>query len=192
VGRDNKVVVLGLYRSGSSVTAQILHHLGVNMGSPFFRDYYESARLAKQLRIWWREPIFEEVVQKEERVAYLKQWLAEEAGEWVGAKHPLLGACPSDLVEAWGEVKFIWSYRDIEESIRSAVSKFPWTYEQADNIQRKLWKSISEFLENRDHLKVMFAEYKSSPKQQVERIICYLGLKPSVEQVTKACECIYG
>jgi len=51
-----RVAVLGLYRSGSSAAAGVLHHLGVEMGAPYFEDHFESAQLAKRLRRWWHEP----------------------------------------------------------------------------------------------------------------------------------------
>jgi hypothetical protein len=37
------VAILGCYRSGSSLLAGVLHRLGVDMGSPFWGDYYERA-----------------------------------------------------------------------------------------------------------------------------------------------------
>ena len=49
-------VLFGLYRSGSSAAAGVLHHLGVEMGAPYWMDNYESARLARRLRRWWHEP----------------------------------------------------------------------------------------------------------------------------------------
>src|SRR6266576_4665725 len=35
-----RIAVLGLYRSGSTVVAGVLHHLGVDMGPPFYGGYY--------------------------------------------------------------------------------------------------------------------------------------------------------
>ena len=188
-----RIAILGLYRSGSSVTAEILYNLGVNMGAPFFREYYESSRLADKLRIWWREPLLEESVAKEERIKYLKTWLIEEESKgikWIGAKHPLLAACPSDLIDAWGEVKFIWAYRDLDRSISSSLLKFNWQKEVAERIQRELWKSISGFLGERDYLKIVFSDYWKNPSGQVNKLIDYLGLAPSSEQMERAYGCI--
>ena len=53
----------------------------------------------------------------------LSDWISFlEAGRatHVGAKHPLLSLCGDDLVEAWGPaVRFIWTWRPLDESIAS-------------------------------------------------------------------------
>ena len=101
-----RIAVLGLYRSGSTVVAGVLHHLGVDMGAPFYGGYYESDWLSKQLRLWWDEPRLQEKVAQAERVRVLAQWMRqrEEAGaRLIGMKHPLLCLSAEDLVKAWGE-----------------------------------------------------------------------------------------
>ena len=50
------VAVVGTYRSGSSMIAAMLHELGVDMGAPFWGNYYEPQDLAQSLRRWWTEP----------------------------------------------------------------------------------------------------------------------------------------
>ncbi len=77
-----RIAVLGLYRSGSAAVAGILHHLGVNIGPPFFgeshpnsiHDFYESAWLSQQLRIWWNEPNISEKASQRKRVKVLQRW----------------------------------------------------------------------------------------------------------------------
>jgi len=88
-----RIAVLGLYRSGSTAVAGALHHLGVDMGAPFFGGYYESEWLSKQLRQWWDEPRLVEKVAQAKRIRVLADWVQarEQAGaKWVGMKHPLL------------------------------------------------------------------------------------------------------
>ncbi|MCX6913612.1 MAG: hypothetical protein NT167_11280 [Verrucomicrobia bacterium] len=60
--KQTRIAVLGVYRSGSPAVAGALHHLGVDMGPPFFEGFYESAGLSKQLRKWWDEPRLREQV----------------------------------------------------------------------------------------------------------------------------------
>jgi hypothetical protein len=99
-----RVAVLGLYRSGSSAAAGVLHHLGVEMGAPYWMDNYESARLARRLRRWWHEPELQERFPAPERVRKLRDWISFLEGggaAHVGAKHPLLSLCGDDLVQAW-------------------------------------------------------------------------------------------
>jgi len=100
---QRRIAVLGLYRSGSTVLAGVLHHLGVDMGAPFYGGYFESDWLSKQLRLWWDEPRLREKVPQDKRVRILSQWMRdrEEAGaRWVGTKHPLLCLSAEDLVQA--------------------------------------------------------------------------------------------
>ena len=66
--KQTRIAVLGVYRSGSTAVAGALHHLGVDMGPPFFEGFYESAGLSKQLRRWWDEPrLVEKVGQAQAR-----------------------------------------------------------------------------------------------------------------------------
>jgi hypothetical protein len=98
--KQTRIAVLGVYRSGSTAVAGALHHLGVDMGPPFFEGFYESAGLSKQLRKWWDEPRLREKVSQAKRVRVLAQWIQErERGgvRWVGMKHPLLSLCGEDL-----------------------------------------------------------------------------------------------
>lgn len=119
------MAVIGLYRSGSTVAAGMLHHLGVDMGAPFWGDYYEPHSLSEQLRAWWNEPLLEPQVDCSRRVSGLRAWIESREvsdSRCIGCKHPLLSLCGDDLLEAWGaETRFIWTYRPLEESIESIV-----------------------------------------------------------------------
>ena len=149
MSEKRRVAVLGLYRSGSSATAGVLHHLGVGMGEPYFRDYYEPLLLSRKLRLWWREPHLQEMMPREARVRSLADWIIgqEQKGAlWVGAKHPLLSARGEDLLEAWGpDVRFIWTHRPVEQSIDSTLRLRWWTPAQCESIQRRLWDELHRF-----------------------------------------------
>ena len=64
MGAQARIAVLGLYNSGSTVIAGMLHRLGVNMGQPFWQtsadgaacNHYEPYDLSWHLRRWWDEP----------------------------------------------------------------------------------------------------------------------------------------
>src|SRR5579859_5648840 len=99
-----RIAVLGLYNSGSTVLAGVLHRMGVDMGGPFWatseeghpQNFYEPTDLSDRLRMWWAEPFAVELANPSERVEALRSWIqqreAARAG-WVGAKHPLLSLC---------------------------------------------------------------------------------------------------
>ncbi len=186
-----RIAVMGLYRSGSSAVAGILHYLGVHMGAPYFGDFFESASLAHQLRIWWNErkqPPLQASVPQPERVRLLKKWIEdrERAGAiWVGAKHPLLSLSGDDLLEAWGaQTHFIWCFRPLEESILSLESKrwfanTPWR-------QRRLWDELHRFFARQPHLRLDFAQTLADPANAVARIVKFLRIEPTNEAIQAA------
>ncbi len=184
-----RVAVLGLYRSGSTAVAGVLNHLGVDMGAPFFHNFYESAWLSQKLRVWWNEPENVERVSAAKRVRVLKKWIQKQeqcGSKWVGMKHPLLSLCGPDLLAAWGsETRFIWTHRPLEKSIHS-LNKLKWWTRQGAHCQTTMWDATNKFFQKREHLRIDFAEMMAGPREQVVRIVKYLGLKPSEEQIDAA------
>jgi len=177
-----RIAVLGLYRSGSSAAAGVLHHLGVEMGAPYWMDNYESAGLAKRLRRWWHEPDLQERFPRAERVRKLRDWISFlEAGRatHVGAKHPLLSLCGDDLVEAWGPgVRFIWTWRPLDESIASIRRTGWWPEPYGEKLQRRLWDDVNRFFAGRAHLRVDFSDMLADPGREIHRMVEYVGLRP--------------
>jgi hypothetical protein len=178
-----RIAVLGLYRSGSSAAAGVLHHLGVEMGAPYWMDNYESARLAKRLRRWWHEPDLHERFPPAERVRKLSDWISFlEAGRatHVGAKHPLLSLCGDDLVAGWGPaVRFIWTWRPLDESIASIRrTDWWWAKPKGETVQRRLWDELNRFFAGREHLRVDFSDMLTDPAREIRRIADYVDLAP--------------
>jgi hypothetical protein len=175
-----RVVVVGLYRSGSSAAAGVLHHLGVEMGAPYFQDHYESAQLAKRLRRWWHEPDLKEQFPSGERVRKLRDWiyfLEGRGATHVGAKHPLLSLCGNDVLDAWGPaVRFIWTWRPLDESIASIRRAGWWIEPYGEQLQRRLWAELNGFFAARDHLRVDFSDMLADPAREIARIADYVNL----------------
>jgi hypothetical protein len=185
-----RVAVLGLYRSGSSAAAGVLHHLGVEMGAPYFEDHFESVQLAKRLRRWWHEPDLQELFPHAERVRKLRDWISfVEAGRatHVGAKHPLLSLCGDDLVEAWGPgVRFIWTWRPLDESIASIRRAGWWLEPYGEKLQRRLWDDVNRFFAGREHLRVDFSDMLADPAREIRRIADYVDLLPDDDRFAAA------
>jgi hypothetical protein len=185
-----RVAVLGLYRSGSSAAAGVLHHLGVEMGAPYFEDHFESVQLAKRLRRWWHEPDLQELFPYAERVRKLRDWISfAEAGgaAHVGAKHPLLSLCGDDLVEAWGPgVRFIWTWRPLDESIASIRRIGWWLEPYGEKLQRRLWDDVNRFFAGREHLRVDFSDMLADPAREIRRIADYVDLLPDDDRFAAA------
>jgi hypothetical protein len=184
-----RIAVLGLYRSGSSAAAGVLHHLDVEMGAPYWSDNYESARLARRLRRWWHEPDLHEDFPPAERVRKLSDWISFlEAGgaTHVGAKHPLLSLCGDDLVAAWGPaVRFIWTWRPLDESIASMQRK-GWFKPHGEKLQRRLWDYVNRFFAGREHLRVDFSDMLADPAREIRRIVEYVDLPPDDDRFAAA------
>ncbi len=185
-----RVAVLGLYRSGSSAAAGVLHRLGVEMGAPFWQDHYESLRLAKRLRRWWHEPDLEERFPSAERVRKLRDWVCFLEGgraTHVGAKHPLLSLCGDDLVEAWGPtVRFVWTYRPLDESIASIRRTGWWPEPYGENLQRRLWDEVNRFFAGHEHLRIDFSDTLADPAREIRRVAEYVDLHPDSERFAAA------
>jgi hypothetical protein len=186
--KPTRIAVLGVYRSGSTAVAGALHHLGVDMGPPFFEGFYESAGLSKQLRRWWDEPRLVEKVGQSKRVRALEQWIKErEAGgaRWVGMKHPLLSLCGDDLVQAWGsETRFIRCCRPLGDSIDS-LKRLGRTV-NGEFLQGTLMAALDRFLAGREHLAVEFANLMGNPRREVERLMEYLQITADTEKIAAA------
>ena len=185
----NRIAVIGLYRSGSTLAAGLLHRLGVDMGAPFWGDYYEPADLSEQLRRWWDEPLLEPTVNAEHRVAALREWVERREVSphaFVGAKHPLLSLSGPELVEAWGtETRFIWTYRPLKDSVDS-IARLGWWPERREGAQEKLWEATHEFFENREHLRISFDDMLDSPNEQIAKLVEFTGLSPTDRQMREA------
>lgn len=185
-----RVAVLGLYRSGSTAVAGVLHHLGVDMCPPYFQNFYESAWLSQKLRVWWNEPANTEKVSASKRVRILHRWIRKQetrGANWVGMKHPLLSLCGHDLLAAWGPaMRFVWTCRPLENSIRSLVKLKWWDDARSEHTQRSLWNTTHDFLHGREHLRIDFAQMMAEPRQQVVRLADYLCLAPSESQIAAA------
>jgi hypothetical protein len=187
-----RIAVLGLYRSGSTAVAGVLHHLGVDMGAPFYDGYYESEWLSAQLRLWWDEPRLQEKVGHAERVRVLSRWIEEreQAGsQWGGMKHPLLSLCGEDLLQAWGrETSFIRCCRPLDESIQSLI-KLKYRGDSAA-VQKKLFAELERFFTNQQHLIMEFSDLMQDPDREVRRLIQFLDITPEQGKIGEAIDSV--
>ena len=155
--RKPPVWVIGLHRSGSSVTAGILHRLGVHMGNRLIgyenrgTGGFEAHGLAKICEQAYPFPATEPAVDREVTRRELRQWLdhrmAEAAhhGTLAGGKYPHLCFLVDMLLELEPESRFIHIDRPLDESIHSLTDRSAkardWlraTPEQCENLQRAL------------------------------------------------------
>ncbi len=182
------IAIIGTYRSGSSAVAEILEKLGVWMGAPYWFDYFESAEMAAALRSWWAEPDMVETVAQNERVDGLACWLENQQAlghSTIGLKHPLLTLSANDVLQAWGgSTKFIWTKRPWEDSVESLKNAMGWP--RAHLAQSFLWMKAADFCAGNAHLAVEFSDLMRDPEDTIQRLISFLGLDCTGEQMAAA------
>lgn len=199
-----RLAVLGLYNSGSTGAADMLHGLGVHMGAPFWEvsdtraenNFYEPYELSWQLRAWWDEPRAAERVPAYVRVNYLRQWAVLQetvaTSRVIGAKHPLLSLCAHDLLEAWGpDTRFLWSWRPLEESV-AGLRRRGWFGEHAESLQQRLWEALQRFDESHPGLvfRLDWNEVKANPLRAAGVLASFAGLEADDERLQLAAGCI--
>ncbi|WP_372726373.1 hypothetical protein [Novipirellula sp.] len=178
-----RIVVIGLYNSGSTCVAGVLHRLGVDMGAPYWHEnecFYEPYDLSCILRHFWPEPDCQSQAHERIRVEVFRNWILgrESLGSSpCGAKHPLFCLSLADLRKAWGEqTVFVWIQREREASI-AGLRKRNWFGEMTEPIQNKLWNAVHDFnFENANVLKLQYDAILQDPSREIDRIISTLKL----------------
>ncbi|HEU5117270.1 MAG TPA: hypothetical protein VFT74_11445 [Isosphaeraceae bacterium] len=184
------IAVIGLYNSGSTAIAGLLHRLGVDMGAPFWKvsddgsraNYYEPWDLSARLREWWNEPEIQERVDRQTRLAYLTDWRLGRASDHsgpTGAKHPLLSLCGGEILEAWGaSTRLLRAWRPLEESVERLKAR-RWFPGHEDPLQQRLWEASEELCAQRPHLRIDYHRLKHDPNAVVREIVAHTALEPT-------------
>lgn len=193
-----RVAVLGLYNSGSTALAGVLHRLGVNMGPPFWAsscddaadNYYEPYDLAWHLRAWWPEPELIPRASPDHRARFLARWvdLQEAAGAApVGAKHPLLSLCGPDLADGWGaNTRFVWAWRPLADSV-AGLRRRGWFDGHEWSVQGRLWDALTAFARNRpDVVRIDWDRVRAGPASVARELAQLAGVEPTAEQLLAA------
>lgn len=192
------VWVIGLHRSGSSVTAGVLHRLGVHMGNRLIgyenrgTGGFEAHGLATICEQAYSFPSIEPKVDRETTKQQLRTWLDARMGEAThrgtiaGGKYPHLCFLIEMLLELEPASRFIHIDRPIEESIRSLTDRSAkataWlhaTPEQCKRLQRTLDNAKSTGLQQVTPDRVLTIQYHNllaHPAHEVDRVIDYLDL----------------
>jgi len=196
--RRPPVWVIGLHRSGSSVTAGILHRLGVHMGNRLIgyenrgTGGFEARGLAQICEEAYPFPSVEPKVPREVTKNKLRRWLNARMGEAAhrgtiaGGKYPHLCFLVKMLLELEPESRFIHVDRPLEESTRSLADRSAkargWlraTPEQCDRLQRALDAAKCAILVRVSPDRLLTIRYQdllADPTSHIETIVEFLGL----------------
>ncbi len=205
------VWVIGLHRSGSSVTAGILHRLGVHMGNRLIgyenrggrgTGGFEAHGLAMICEQAYPFPSIERAVPVETSRQRLREWIdarqreAAWRGTIMGGKYPHLCFMIDLLLELEPESRFIHIDRPIDESIRSLVDRSAhargWLRappEQCERLQRALWEAKIEALARVPEGRVLTLPYQAllvDPCREVGQIARRLSLPVRQGQLDRA------
>lgn len=201
---SSAAIAIGLHRSGSSCLAGVLHKLGVHLGNQLggyeSTGGLEAVALTQLCERAFPFPTTALAMPRDQLVSELRSFINEKRREanWkntiAGGKYPHLCALGDDLQTACGDaLRVIHINRPLDESIQSlkkrSAKETGWLNipdDQAEAVQRWLCDEKSEFLAKIDHLTVEFDDLRSDPAGQVERIVQYLELTPTGDQVADA------
>lgn len=204
VVRRPPVWVIGVHRSGSSVTAGILHRLGVHMGNRLGgyenrgTGGFEARGLAKICEQAYPFPATEPKADLAVTKRRLRRWLdhrmreAAHRATLAGGKYPHLCFLVDVLLELEPESRVIHIDRPLDESIRSLTDRSAkarsWlraTPEQCDRLQRALDASKRDALARVSPDRVLTLHYHEllvDAASPIDRIIEFLGLQVRAEQ----------
>ena len=199
------VALIGLHSSGSSCLAGVLHHLGIHLGNQFSGYYgkdpnskqcgFEAVDLAKICEDAVPFPATSYAAKQGRTFDRLRWWVnqrrreAIKRGTLAGGKYPQMCRLGDALKHVCGkQLRIIHIERPVEESIASMVRRCPnLPAEQIRAHQEWLVGGKQQILqENPDHLTIEFGELLADPRAEIVRIVKYLGIEPTPEQVERA------
>lgn len=176
------IIVLGCYRSGTSAAAGILHHLGVFMGAEFDKPnksnpsgYYEDLDFK---RLFDRMSEGRDV---DEQIKLLTKIREAEHSIW-GFKDPQICLFMDRVVPlVQANLKIIVMMRPREEIAESLSRAMPNMTEIPTNWAPLVFqhvKKMGEFIHeyNGPVLHVEWADVKTNPSSEVERIANFVGV----------------
>lgn len=181
-------VIVGTYDSGSSLVSSIVECFGYEIGRPGWHDFFESASLRNILTAAIDEPRLQPKPAATALVQKLRQWRANTArtNPAVAAKHPLLGLCLPEILEAWGpDVRFIRAMRPLEDSIRG-LARRGW-FSEPERMQRILDQEIRGFFdEGHPFVAVDYRDVVAAPESEVWKLATELGIEVTPATMERA------
>ena len=210
------IVVLGLYRGGSSCVAGVLHHLGVCMGHEIKRIPLNAGETAPYVcwEDWpmrrttlacYRERELEPLKDYGARVAALRRYLTDRTNQRLTVKeshHTIaipyencdcdpMGVKDPMLCYMGPEIAEAWgddtAFVAVDRDVQTAAnSAARWYGSKSDAMTRSLYEAREGFLSGRDHVRVSYSQLVADPTGQVEMLARSLRLQPTATQLTNA------
>ena len=190
--------VLGTHRSGSSMTAMVLHKLGVHMGNTLIG--YEQrhggggeaqglAQLCEKHMPFPSTKTLNEFALRRDMLTWMRARCREAIanGKVPGGKYPHLAAWGPLLEQITHQsMRVIHIDRPLEESVASMRKRMPNKPKKAKAVQEHLHQKLQGYLADKDDkvpvLHLQYHEVLTRPEYEVDRIVEFLGIKPNPEQ----------
>jgi len=210
------VAVVGPSRCGSSCIAGVLQRLGVPMGEDYWvppdwknpKGYYEDKGLVALWRAAYPRPGSQRSrLSREEGTARLRRWLKRRAQDGppaaagkslIGGKQEVLCYLVPEMAAAWPDVRIIIPERPVAEIVASMVRAGFNTNLTPEQITAKVQAQIAardQALCDLDStaapmplLRLPFADVVRAPRGAIDKIMAFLGINPTPQQVQAAVE----
>ncbi len=208
---NKTIVVLGMHRSGTSLVAGVLHHLGVNMGkemlggdrfNPF--GHFENKKIIKLNEeilkeaggSWYAPPSSEKILKVREKFKNkIKEIIESEKSKLWGFKDPRTSLTIELFLPFLENPYFIVCYRNKREIIKSLIRRDKMNFEYASRLIDLYYERITKFFEaHRDlrRINVKYEEMMRKPRVVLEKIICFLDIQVTEDAVKKALSFVHS
>jgi len=196
---NSPIIVIGTGRSGTSIVAGVLHHIGVNMGNNIVkpnidnpRGYFEDVEFIDINSRFVHKNISEKefIDRAEDLINY-----RIKRNEWWGWKAATNSYVLSSYKNIVPNAKVIWANRNLKDTIDS-YKKCRFMYDGLNGVESLnsylvyIHNILEETYEN-SWLKLEFEDAFIDPQKYVEKIIDFIGIKPTKEQIDNAVNFIY-
>jgi len=193
------VAILGAYRSGASCIAGVLHHLGVFLGHPVLpadrhnpQGYFEPVHLRNEVLPLFDANGTELTGSRDRLVRLLSRWFRDSCvwDRQIALKMPILCLAGPEVEAAWEyDIKWIAVDRPVKDAASSLARLEPAPHlpqSDAEQSVERLRNARDEFLSSRPHVRISYDDFLLRPQEGIRKLVEYLDLDPTPEQVQKA------
>ncbi len=200
---EKTVVILGMHRSGTSLTAGILNMVGVHLGNilqgsdAFNKKGHFENQVIKQLNkeilreaggSWDNPPSAQEILAQKDKFAFkIKRILKLEQKRVWGWKDPRTSLTIELFLPYLNNPCFIVCRRDIDEVALSLHKRNGFAIEKGRKLAKYYNAQIDYFLNKHQYptLEINFVDYFKRPEQVIDKILKFLDLKIGKRQQEK-------
>lgn len=204
------IIVLGAFRGGTSLVANVLLRLGVRMGkmaghkvanpgNPIGSyDAMEDSLLTRWIRDVYVEPRMRPGANHWRRARFLRQWVGlrerRAGGNPWGAKHPTLCLMIDELYEVLGSEWIALTVSRPPEDIYRSHERVKWWGKKVirQTTDLLLERRNADLLRHKNELRIDLAynDLVERPQETIEKLCAALPFNPTNEAIKAAVACV--